>query len=42
MNYESQLARVLHSVAVNTDLACRFVSAEIRGYAITKVKELSQ
>ena len=29
MNYESQLARMLHSVAVNTDLDCRFVLAEL-------------
>jgi hypothetical protein len=34
MNYELQLARVLHSVAVNTDLACRFVSQEIHAMAV--------
>lgn len=34
MNYEAQFARVLHSVAVNTDLACRFISQEIHAMAI--------
>ncbi len=29
MNYESQLSSMLHSVAVNTDLDCRFVLAEL-------------
>jgi len=28
-DYSAQFARVLHSVAVNTDLACRFVLAEL-------------
>ena len=37
-----KLTRALAGVYANTDLACRFVAAEIRGYAITKVKELSQ
>ena len=36
MNYELQFARVLHSVAINTDLACRFVLAEIHELARKK------
>ena len=36
MNYESQLARVMHSVAVNTDLACRFAMAELHELARMK------
>ena len=35
-----KLTRALAGVYANTDLACRFVSAEISGYAITKVREL--
>ena len=36
MNYESQLARVLHSMAVNTDMACWFVLAELHELARKK------
>ena len=34
MNYDAQFSRVLHGVAVNTDLACRFVLAEIHRLAV--------
>lgn len=36
MNYELQFARVLHSMAVNTDMACRFVLAELHELARKK------
>lgn len=37
-----KLTRALAGIYANTDLACRFVSAEIRGYAITKITEVTQ
>ncbi len=36
MNYELQFARVLHSMAVNTDMACWFVLAELHELARKK------
>lgn len=35
-DYSAQFARVLHSVAVNTDMACRFALAEIHKLARKK------
>ena len=35
-DYSAQFARVLHSVAVNTDLACWFVLAELHELARKK------
>lgn len=36
MNYELQFALVLHSMAVNTDMACWFVLAELHELARKK------
>lgn len=36
MNVDYELNRVLHSVYINTDLACRFVLAELHELARKK------